>query len=115
VKATYLDDKLRIVIRGERSDLRDCAKIILTVTNGSTIGFRNENMVESLFDGKSFILGHYKREKVKIHEDKIMYGFLSKGASKEAEMAAENHYLVIKENIQELACTNGYRINGRNG
>jgi hypothetical protein len=115
MKATYLDEKLRIIVKGEKSDLRDCIKIILGVTNGGTSGHRNQNLIDRLFSGQTFIIGHYKKEKVKVYDNRVIYGFLAEGASVEAQRAAENHYLVIKENIQKLTGENGYKIKGKNG
>jgi hypothetical protein len=102
MKTSYLDDKLCIVVKGERNELRECAKIILLVTNGGTTGHRNTNLITRLFDSQPIILGHYKRERMKYCDDRLVYGFLQEGSSLDAEKAAKNHYTVIKENIQQL-------------
>jgi len=115
MKARYLDDKLQLVVVGDEADLRDCAKMILMITNGSMTGYRNENLLESLLSGKPLIIGYYKKERVKICDDKIMYGFSFRGASEDAKKAAMNHYNVIKENIQHMTGANSYRIIRKNG
>jgi hypothetical protein len=110
MKTKFLDDKLQLVVKGDEFDIKDCAKMILLITNGGIIGYRNENLLETLLTGKPLSVGDHKREKVKVCDGKIMYGFVFCGASSEAEKAARNHYDVIKENIQKMTGANGYRI-----
>lgn len=105
MKATYLDDKLRIIIRGDPSEIRDCAKLILEVTNGDKNSHRNSSVLKRLLNGEaSYLVGNYKKEEVKVSDGRLIYGFMHtrRDASVDAMNAARNHYIVIKENIQHM-------------
>jgi hypothetical protein len=110
MKFKYLDDKLSLVVNGDKYDIRDCAKMILLITNGSITGYRNENLLESLLNGKLLIVGYHKKEKVRVCDGVIMYSFSFKDASEDAEKAARNHYNIIKENIHNMMRVNNYKI-----